>query len=211
MAEDQPPPSYNDTTSVTPQLTLRSPPPSVRPQPGSPITSHYINVVPHAAPTSFPYPEPSQLWLSRDVRKEDWASFVANLLAVPDPAAPPDDNLDHKDKLPGPPKDATPSDPPPPANRDPDVLQRMHAVLAEWNEGFFKPRGLKIVAAGEGDTSTSETRKSPSDKGWKFGPDKFGFQVGNMLIGLDTASASSSKQAVGSSSGAHTKADFEKK
>lgn len=191
MAEEQPPPSYNDTTSATPNLILRSPP---FPRPGGAITLHYINIVPHAAPTSFPYPEPVHFWLSRDVRKEDWASFVANLLAVPDAAvvaaerALPD--LDRKIA-------SKNDDSQTPLVSDFDIHQRMYGVLAEWNEGFFKPRGLKVVAGG--DASHGASHSSRTTKGWKFGPDKFGFQLGNVLFGIDASSSSKMKPPASSS------------
>ena len=145
------------------------------------ILSHYINVVPYVSPQSFPYPEPSQIWVARDVRAEDWTTFVSALLYIE-----PKSDLKHEKK-----EDSS-------EEAEYELLQKMYTTLAEWNEGFFRPRGLEMVAGGENPTMAEQrvaasqklAREGPVAKegnfGFKFGKDnKFGLQLGPVLVGLD--------------------------
>lgn len=168
----------NDATS-TPNLRPRPPPL----QPPKDVRLHYINVTPTAAPPSFPYPEPVHIWLSRDVSHEDWDSFVADLL---DHSA--ETTVDDGEVHPGKKVDFTRQH----VSHE-DNTKRMHVVLAIWNEKFFQPRRLTVVASNGGVVRPARKR-SASDKGrvWKLGLDggKFGFQSGRGLFGFGFIGAS---------------------
>lgn len=82
------------------------------------------------------------------------------------------------------------------AAQDPEYeeeISRMREDLARWNKTFFKPRGMKVVSGedyrAEPRPSSSQAQSGSSrggaDKRWNFGPDKFGFQIGGALLGID--------------------------
>lgn len=169
-SEDVPPPPYVAETATQP--INRSPP---FPLP-SEVTAHFINIIPGSAPFTFAYPEPSALWLSRDIQREDWAAFTSNLVRAGRSGNAGDTSLpaDWKGQQPM------------SAAQGPEYeeqISRMREELARWNETFFKPRGMKVVS---GEDYRAETRPSSpqaqsgrsgggADKRWNFGPDKFGF------------------------------------
>lgn len=169
------PPPY-ESSGCPPIFTMR--PSALAAVPRDTI-SHYINVVVHASSQSFPYPEPSHLWALRDVHHEDWANFVSNLLSVE-----PEYEIKHEKKT------ALDS-----SDADYELLQKMYKTLAEWNEGFFSLRGVKIVAGGDTPATREQVaiaKKRESDGethggvGWKFGKEnKFGLQLGSVLVGLE--------------------------
>ncbi|KAF3797991.1 hypothetical protein GCG54_00003891 [Colletotrichum gloeosporioides] len=138
-----------------------------------------------SAPFTFAYPEPSAFWLSRDIQHEDWAAFTSNLVkpgrsgAAGDATLPADSKGQPLSGVQGPEYE--------------EQISRMRGELARWNETFFRPRGMKVIS---GEDYRAETQPSSSqaqsggsgggaDKKWKFGPDKFGFQIGGALLGID--------------------------
>ncbi|GKT86112.1 hypothetical protein Ct61P_03962 [Colletotrichum tofieldiae] len=82
-------------------------------------------------------------------------------------------------------------------------LGRMREVLTSWNVAFFEPRGLRVLEGGSTENakraaspvSTEGSRSgSNSGKKWNFGPDKFGFQIGGALLGIDVSKPSTEKK-----------------
>ncbi|KAL8739006.1 MAG: hypothetical protein Q9181_000288 [Wetmoreana brouardii] len=95
----------------------------------SSILHHTLVFSPNATRDDFPFPQPETQYWSRDVSVHDWDTFLNYLL-------PPDlGPEDGKGRLSRPrSKDAL---------RDQD---RIEAVLAEWHQSFFGPRGIQIEA-----------------------------------------------------------------
>ena len=90
---------------------------------------HFLIIPSHATRDDLPYP--SRLF-SRDVSNSDWQTFVNYVL------------LDHirasVEK-----SDANQKKESAPLNEDsPERHERINAVIAEWNEGFFGPRGIRV-------------------------------------------------------------------
>jgi hypothetical protein len=100
------------------------------------------------------------------VQPSDWTTFVNNLLYTTTTTHTKSESPDSKSN----------------ADSEFELLQTMYATLAKWNEGFFAPRGLKVVAGGLAPTTRTEKKV---EVGFKFGEEnKFGLQVGSVLIGL---------------------------
>lgn len=179
-SEGVPPPPYVADTATQP---INRPPPFLLP---SEVTADFITLIPGSAPFTFAYPEPSALWLSRDIQHEDWAAFTSNFVRAG--------------------RSGTTGGTPPPADskgQQPmsaaqgpqyeEQISRMRKELARRNETFSKPRGMKIVPGedyrAEPRPSSSQAQSGSSgggaDKWWNFGPDKFGFQIGGALLGID--------------------------
>lgn len=95
-------------------------------QPPSDILEHHITVPTGATRESLYFPHPERKYQERDVRVMDWYTFVNYL--IPDQPEP----LVTKEKKP----DDEDSD---------EGYERIEAVVAEWNEGFFCPRGVRIL------------------------------------------------------------------
>ena len=104
---------------------------------------HYNMVFwPGATPDEIPFPQPHRNMQERDVDSQDWAAFVSHLRANLDAA----EGDQMEDMAPS--QDKKRQDA---ASRDVasgrksldyDCLQE---VMNEWNEGFFLPRGLKVL------------------------------------------------------------------
>ncbi|TVY73397.1 hypothetical protein LSUE1_G006437, partial [Lachnellula suecica] len=136
--------------------TSRSPPQSI---------SHKISVTPRTRPDELPY---QQNWDSIDITRQDWQTFVNHLLpdhtvAINNDIA--DRKLNHqlemeesmhelsiggdvKSRANMSEVDAQ-LDPlrQPLSPRSADYLSSAYSTVAEWNEGFFNPRGLHIIIA----------------------------------------------------------------
>ena len=135
--------------------------------------THRLVIPPNTAPDQLHFPQPEHLWLSRDITRLDWRTFTNHLFPSyhdpqinekrqlkdhessasfkpsistdpsrtrkPLPAAKADSAMgkQHQDR-------DTPSQgslrPAPEAER----RRKIQAVVAEWNEGFFQPRGVII-------------------------------------------------------------------
>ncbi|KAI4190485.1 MAG: hypothetical protein L6R41_000790 [Letrouitia leprolyta] len=98
-----------------------------------PYPTHILNLTMSFSPRStrdeFPFPQPGEQYQSRDVSIDDWNTFLNYLLPVDTDPANDKSRLSRSRS-----KDAS---------RDRD---RIEAVLAEWHEGFFGPRGIQIGA-----------------------------------------------------------------
>ncbi|KAF4426855.1 hypothetical protein CFRS1_v002886 [Colletotrichum fructicola] len=187
-SEDVPPPPYVADTATQP---INRPPPFPLP---SEVTAHFINLIPGSAPFTFAYPEPSALWLSRDIQHEDWAAFTSNLVRA-----------GRSDTTGGTPLPADLKGQQPPAATQgleyEEQISRMREELARWDETFFKPRGMKVVSGEdyhvETQISSSQAQNGSSgggaNKRWNFGPDKFGFQIGGALLGIDMSKPATDK------------------
>ncbi|WYZ37988.1 hypothetical protein EsH8_II_001494 [Colletotrichum jinshuiense] len=188
---ENPPPSYTEATSPSPNPAARAPP---FPRPSSTET-HYVNLIPGTSPIAFPYPEPSTVWLSRDVRHDDWAAFTAALVGVAGPRNAAHVPVDLKGQDPISTEDTRELD-------HDEQVGRMRDVLASWNSTFFEPRGLRVLEGQSDDKASSSSpvpvqeSKSPGDAGkkWNFGPDKFGIQIGGALLGVDVSKPTPEKK-----------------
>ncbi|KAL8720037.1 MAG: hypothetical protein Q9225_003053 [Loekoesia sp. 1 TL-2023] len=93
------------------------------------IRNHTLIFSPNTTRDDLPFPQPEDQYHSRDVSMEDWNTFVNYLLPIDV------DSAGGKSRLGRP--------------RSKDVLRdrdRIEAVLAEWHEGFFGPRGIRMEA-----------------------------------------------------------------
>lgn len=86
------------------------------------VLRHSLNLFPGIARYDLPFPQPEDLYRSRDVTEADWYTFINYLLRTAD---------DHINK-------STYSA----TTESADEQERCAAVVAEWNEGFFGPRGI---------------------------------------------------------------------
>lgn len=82
--------------------------------------------------TTLPFPRPAQTWLDGDVNDQDWATFLNHLIPIC-----------------GSPRVVqTPKGYPIPRKLDGSQRQiagkKLDAVIQEWNENFFLPRGLQV-------------------------------------------------------------------
>ncbi|RDW61090.1 hypothetical protein BP6252_12473 [Coleophoma cylindrospora] len=115
----------------------------------SPLMVYSIVLNSHTSPDSLSYPDPEQTWLDRDVTKNDWNTFLNHLF--PTHSTGVNERITNQ-KL--------------DVNRIGDALRELRLVeqktdthsptrrlanlegaLAEWNDNFFKPRGLQIRVA----------------------------------------------------------------
>ncbi|KAI4167939.1 MAG: hypothetical protein LQ343_006809 [Gyalolechia ehrenbergii] len=93
------------------------------------ILNHTITFSPSTKREDFPFPQPEDQYKSRDVSFIDWNTFLNYLLPI-------DVNAVHERSRLG-------------RSRSKDACKdrdRIEAVLAEWHEGFFGPRGIRIEA-----------------------------------------------------------------
>jgi hypothetical protein len=140
----------------------------------APAVIHAINITSSTKPSDLPYPE---AWQVKDVTEQDWATFINYL--IPDHAFGVNNDVAerklraelidarmHSLNLGEEDRSRTNMDEVD-AQLDPlrqpqspgslDRLNRVQATISEWNEGFFKPRGIQIttidldaeIAAGE--------------------------------------------------------------
>lgn len=119
---------------------------------------HVITIRPGSSPMDFPY---QQEWAHRDIRPDDWQTFLNYLL--PNHAGESNDDLiDRKLRAEGIENDAesrsarSEKDGKAAANTSPVIAQleqmrleeqpgqSMSETIREWNEGFFAPRGMTI-------------------------------------------------------------------
>ncbi|KAI9806210.1 MAG: hypothetical protein M1825_006325 [Sarcosagium campestre] len=161
----------HDSTQSSSVLYFESRPTIMR-RPSS-LTSHHLSIHANDGPDTIPFPEPEQRWLARDVSRLDWATFLNHLFPehlanvnadIADrklraelmwargaegeieneeqriaqlASLPGMQELSEKQRLVE--ADAQ-------ANGSPSRQQQMEFVVAEWNEGFFQPRGFQIEA-----------------------------------------------------------------
>ncbi|KAH8881830.1 hypothetical protein GQ53DRAFT_466887 [Thozetella sp. PMI_491] len=114
-----------------------------RPPPAkSPTDTIVFNLPVTATTTTVRFPEPELVWMHRDVDKRDWNTFIKQLGLQSGPA-----------------------------ESDGARRRRIDYVVREWNDEFFKPRGLRVQPSfGDG------TEVNPN-KG-------FGFKAGNSFVGF---------------------------
>ncbi|KAL9576991.1 MAG: hypothetical protein Q9212_006666 [Teloschistes hypoglaucus] len=99
---------------------------------------------PNATRDDFPFPQPEHQYRSRDLLEHDWNTFLNYLLP---PEMEPHRSRDRVRRLRS--KDGL---------RDQD---RIEAVLAEWHQGFFAPRGIRLEARFPGSDPLSTTPPPP--------------------------------------------------
>ncbi|OHE96341.1 hypothetical protein CORC01_08413 [Colletotrichum orchidophilum] len=160
MSSDLPPPSYNDAVSAV----ARQPP---FPRPDA-IETHHIIVGPGATSLSLPFPDPAEVWQSRDISVQDWAAFASNITAALDANI-----VDDKKQV---------------TSVDEYKQKRLTEIVEGWNGGFFEQRGLKIVLNGQDDDAVAAAGSSAEGSRFSFGPKKFGVQLGGGIFGVDLSS-----------------------
>lgn len=146
--------------SAAPYFELRAP---VQARPNN-IIYHHLSISPDARPDNLPFPQPVERWTSREVDDQDWMTFLNHLF--PPHGAEKDSkggreleadadlnmgglhlsNSRSRDQScpllgnrPGPSTGGQ--------VREAERLRRVRieAVAAQWNEGFFGPRGLEVL------------------------------------------------------------------
>ena len=97
---------------------------------------HTIPFIPGAGREQIVFPQPAESFFERDVSYEDWATFRNFLF-------PPNADVSKSEKI----NRGTNEDPRDISKQDtPEHRGRLAAVIAEWNQGFFSPRGIRILA-----------------------------------------------------------------
>ncbi|KAI9790426.1 MAG: hypothetical protein M1835_000955, partial [Candelina submexicana] len=100
------------------------------------ILTHCMVITPSSTPETIAFPPHG--WLNRDVNYQDFATFLNYLL--PHQVASPDGPTSEKQH--GSNEKCEALQP----VSDPERQAEIAAVVAEWNEGFFNPRGLRVEA-----------------------------------------------------------------
>ncbi|RDW91188.1 hypothetical protein BP5796_02353 [Coleophoma crateriformis] len=134
----------------------------------SPLMVYSIVLDSHTNPDSLAYPDPEHAWLERDVTKNDWNTFLNHLFPTHSTAV--NERITNQklgvdwigdglreirlveqktDKL----------DTHSPTRR----LTNLEGTLAEWNDNFFKPRGLQIRVANVPEDHTLSNIPSPRE------------------------------------------------
>ncbi|KAI9701566.1 MAG: hypothetical protein M1836_001622 [Candelina mexicana] len=100
------------------------------------ILTHIMVITPSSTPETIAFPPHG--WLNRDVNYQDFATFLNYLLPhqIASPASP------TSEKQHGSNEKCEALQP----ISDPERQANIAAVVAEWNEGFFNPRGLRVEA-----------------------------------------------------------------
>ncbi|KAI9892229.1 MAG: hypothetical protein M1814_001688 [Vezdaea aestivalis] len=133
------------------------------------VLFHDLIITEDSGPDNLPYPQPELVWKARDVTDQDWLTFKNFLFPLAQMAANAQiverkmqAELDRREQE-QPNAEINALYPPQlgavPGSRDTDEkskwtpvepeaerAERVGIVLAEWNEGFFQPRGLKLTA-----------------------------------------------------------------
>ena len=110
------------------------------------LLDHNIHFDHGFTPTRLPFPRPSDAYLSRDITGQDWAAFVNCLYPIHEenrednPKARSAEKRQHADH-----------------SDSPVRRERIKAVIAEWNVGFFAPRFIRVIAHFE----SPSTNRSP--------------------------------------------------
>ena len=117
-----------EETSLSAAVVYFQERPFTRPLP-NPLIVHYPHITPFTTREDLPPPVSFNEWLARDVNFQDWATFTNFLISELD-VHPDDKDAENRKPL------------------APEEVQARHGkiedVVAEWNEGFFGPRGIKI-------------------------------------------------------------------
>jgi hypothetical protein len=145
----------------------------------TPLITHKITVTPRTQPEELEY---NEAWETRDITQQDWATFVNYLL--PEHTAVVNNDVadrklqqeimdermhllslgnDRKSRADMSEVSAQ-LDPlrQPLSSRSTESLSALSSTISEWNEGFFKPRGLHIVISGaEPPASAEESNHIP--------------------------------------------------
>jgi len=118
-------------------------------------------------PLAFPTPE--SLWTTRDVDREDWGVFVDQIGDVLNdtPAADPANPFSSRD-----------------GESDTARRQRVNAIVEEWNAGFFRHRGFRIIPV-FGDDKRKDAAKQAGEKTETKGI--LGFKAGGSFVGVSLA------------------------
>ncbi|KAI4226866.1 MAG: hypothetical protein L6R36_002853 [Xanthoria steineri] len=130
----------NGTTFVSGAAYFAMRPPT-QPKTTSTLPCH-IAVLRDTTSTDLPMPKPEQTLIDRDVTPHDWLAFINHL--VPCNLVNPSSSA-VQEKLGGKHAVDTAAQASTERTRQQDVI----AIVQEWNQGFFQPRGIKIIARSE--------------------------------------------------------------
>ncbi|KAL8670512.1 MAG: hypothetical protein Q9168_004964 [Polycauliona sp. 1 TL-2023] len=122
--------------------------PPTLPKPSSTLPLQ-ISVLPDTTSSDLPMPEPQQILIDRDVSPHDWMTFTNHLL----PNIKPNSSRDARQEK---------VEEKRPVGQAPSALpiteskrrQLVKNVTQEWNQGFFLPRGIEIIARVEATPSS---------------------------------------------------------
>ncbi|KAI4133841.1 MAG: hypothetical protein LQ347_002032 [Umbilicaria vellea] len=103
------------------------------PYPGNVLHYHLVTS-PAISPEDLSYPQPDSHYRVRDVSCQDWATFVNHVLSHNLGTGQRNAKTAHEEKGRAKRQDT------------PERRRMIEATVAEWNEGFFGPRGIRIHA-----------------------------------------------------------------
>ncbi|KAL8809747.1 MAG: hypothetical protein Q9200_003140 [Gallowayella weberi] len=134
-------PAYHATAFVSGAAYFQMRP-ATHPRLSNTLPCH-IAVLADTTSTDLPMPQPRRILTDRDVTPHDWMSFVNHLL--PNHPASPSPKAVRKEaankRLPT----HISEKPTASLSEEPQRQQLVKTVVEEWNQGFFLPRGIKIV------------------------------------------------------------------
>ncbi|KAL8755325.1 MAG: hypothetical protein Q9199_003722 [Rusavskia elegans] len=134
--------THNATTFVSGAAYFAMRPPT-RPKPTSTLPCH-IALLPDTTSADLRTPKPEQILIDRDVAPHDWLAFINHVVPY-DIANQPPDAVEEKFGEKRPVDKAVPVSPSIERTRQQDVKD----IVQEWNQGFFLPRGIEIIARSE--------------------------------------------------------------
>ncbi|CAO1604206.1 hypothetical protein XANCAGTX0491_007771 [Xanthoria calcicola] len=129
----------NGTTFVSGAAYFARRPPT-QPKPTTTLPCH-IAVLPDTTSADLPMPKPERILIDRDVTPHDWLAFINHLVPcnlVNRSSNAVQEKLGEKRPV----DTAAPASTSSERSRQQDVI----AIVQEWNQGFFLPRGVKIIA-----------------------------------------------------------------
>jgi hypothetical protein len=163
--------------SAAPYFNMRPPPAR---QPGMTIV-HNFNITHGTTASSVKFPKPEHSWMSRDVDMQDWQTFLRYLM----PRQNSGSNMQGGDyKIQS--NTKVTSGPVEKVETEAAFRRRIEYQVAEWNDEFFKPRGLEVHAdINAAAAATAPVRDQPR-RGFGFtcGRGGIGLEVGSSLVGV---------------------------
>ncbi|KAI4178442.1 MAG: hypothetical protein L6R41_008388 [Letrouitia leprolyta] len=160
MDQQVPPPAYSLYDPSPHPQSISSPPadlsipvsgaayfemrPAIRPRPANTLPCH-IAVLPDTTAVDLPMPGPKRILLEREVEPHDWTTFVNHLIPYEFPRTCTIDRTQIIEKESSAGRIRVDEKFLSPPSSEADRQRSIKAVVEEWNQGFFLPRGLEIV------------------------------------------------------------------
>ncbi|KAL8868482.1 MAG: hypothetical protein Q9174_004962, partial [Haloplaca sp. 1 TL-2023] len=149
-------------------FAMRSP---SQPRPRNTLPCH-IAVLPDSTLTDLPMPKPEQILIDRDVTAHDWLTFVNYILFgdLTDRSSSSVHGKGGKERQAD--KPATRS-----SSEDRKREGNICSIIKDWNQGFFQPRGIEIIARFEATPSIRPTPEASNSQAPRPSPPAHGISI----------------------------------